>query len=102
MDGRHRRLPERWGHLHRLHDARLPLARAFLPTFELPGAAAQLGAEPTGSTPEPRLLNAEARYQVLLEQLPAVTFMAAFEQGLSEIYVSPQIEALLGYTVREW
>jgi len=44
----------------------------------------------------------EARYRTLLEQIPAVTFMASFEQGLSEIYVSPQIESLLGYTQKEW
>ena len=34
--------------------------------------------------------------------MPAVTFMASFENGLSEVYVSPYIEALLGYTAREW
>ena len=28
--------------------------------------------------------------------------MAAFEERFNEIYVSPQIETLLGYTVREW
>jgi PAS domain S-box-containing protein len=80
----------------------LGLARAFLPSFELPSPAAQPYAEPAALLGEKRFLKAEARYQVLLEQLPAVTFMAAFEGGLSEIYVSPQIETLLGYTVREW
>jgi PAS domain S-box-containing protein len=80
----------------------LDLARASLPTFELPSLVTQPYAEQAGPTAETRFLKAEARYQVLLEQLPAVTFMAAFEEGLSEIYVSPQIETLLGYTVREW
>jgi PAS domain S-box-containing protein len=80
----------------------LDMARAFLPSFEMGSPVAQSYAEPAGSTVETRFLKPEARYQVLLEQLPAVTFMAAFEGGLSEIYVSPQIETLLGYTVREW
>ncbi len=81
----------------------LGLARAFLPNFELPTLVAQSYAEPVGSMAETRFSKPEARYQVLLEQLPAVTFMAVFEEeGLREIYVSPQIETLLGYTVREW
>jgi PAS domain S-box-containing protein len=81
----------------------LGLARSFLPSFELPSLAGQSYAEPVDTTAETRFLKPEARYQVLLEQLPAVTFMAVFEQeGLREIYVSPQIETLLGYTVREW
>jgi len=80
----------------------LGLARTFLPSFELPSLVAQPYAEPTGLSGEKRFLKAEARYKVLLEQLPAVTFMAAFEEGLREIYVSPQIETLLGYTVLEW
>jgi PAS domain S-box-containing protein len=44
----------------------------------------------------------EARYRTLVELLPAVTFLAAFEEGLSEVYVSPQIESLLGYTQAQW
>jgi PAS domain S-box-containing protein len=80
----------------------LGLAHTFLPSFELPSLVAQSYAEPVGSSAEKRFLKAEARYQVLLEQLPAVTFMAPFEEGLREIYVSLQIETLLGYTVREW
>jgi PAS domain S-box-containing protein len=80
----------------------LGLARAFLPNFELPSLVVQPGTDPVGPTTETRFLKAEARYQVLLEQLPAVTFMAAFEEGFNELYVSPQIESLLGYTVREW
>jgi PAS domain S-box-containing protein len=45
---------------------------------------------------------AEARYRTLVELLPAITFMAVFDEGLSEVYVSPQIENLLGYTQAEW
>jgi PAS domain S-box-containing protein len=45
---------------------------------------------------------AEARYRTLIEQIPAVTFLASVEGGRNEIYVSPQIEALLGFTQEEW
>jgi PAS domain S-box-containing protein len=45
---------------------------------------------------------AEARYRALVEQIPAVTFMAALDEGLNEMYVSPQIEALLGFSQKEW
>jgi len=45
---------------------------------------------------------AEARYRTLIELLPAITFMATFDEGLSDVYISPQIESLLGYTQREW
>jgi len=41
-------------------------------------------------------------YRTLLEQIPAVTFMTSFERGLQEVYVSPQIESILGYSQKEW
>lgn len=52
--------------------------------------------------PEARLRLAEARYRALVEQLPAVTFLASLVGGTNEIYVSPQIETLLGFTQEEW
>jgi PAS domain S-box-containing protein len=45
---------------------------------------------------------AEARYRALVEQIPAVTFMAALDGSTSALYVSPQIEELLGFSAREW
>jgi len=44
----------------------------------------------------------EARYRVLLDQVPAVVFMAYLDQGIGEAYVSPQIEATLGFSQKEW
>ena len=46
--------------------------------------------------------NLEARYRALVEQIPAVVFMAYLDQGIGEAYVSPQIEAALGFTQEEW
>jgi two-component system sensor histidine kinase/response regulator len=48
------------------------------------------------------LPNFEARYQTLLEQIPAVVFMASLEGGIGQCYVSPQIESMLGFTQAEW
>ena len=44
----------------------------------------------------------EVRYRTLIEEIPAITFMAALDGGVSELYVSPQIEELLGFTQQEW
>ncbi len=51
---------------------------------------------------EAQVRKAEARYRSLVEGIPAVTFMASLDGGLSELYVSPQIEALLGFSQKEW
>src|SRR6202161_1424716 len=44
----------------------------------------------------------EARYRALIEQIPAVVFMAYLDKGIGEAYVSPQIEAALGFSQHEW
>ncbi|MEO5968286.1 MAG: histidine kinase dimerization/phosphoacceptor domain -containing protein, partial [Bdellovibrionia bacterium] len=44
----------------------------------------------------------EARFRNLVEQIPAVTFTASFEEHSHELYVSPQIESLLGFSPKEW
>jgi len=49
-----------------------------------------------------RTPNLEAKYRALLEQMPAVVFMAYLDRGISEAYVSPQIEAALGYSREQW
>ncbi len=43
-----------------------------------------------------------ARYQTLIEQIPAIVFMAFLDKGMGEAYVSPQIEASLGFSQEEW
>ncbi len=66
---------------------------------------------PTGSVTDPLhpglgadadATNLEAKYRALLEQIPAVVFMAYVDRGVSEAYVSPEIEAALGYSREEW
>jgi len=45
---------------------------------------------------------ADAIYRALVEQIPAVIFMAHLDRGIGEAYVSPQIEASLGFSQEEW
>ena len=59
----------------------------------------ETGKEPAAEAPPPNL---EAKYRALLEQIPAVVFMAYLDRGISEAYVGPQIEAVLGYSREEW
>jgi len=54
------------------------------------------------ATPEAPSLNMEAKYRALVEQIPAVVFMAYLDKGIGEAYVSPQIEAALGFSQSEW
>ena len=49
-------------------------------------------ADPTapGLPAEAQESNLEAKYRALLEQIPAVVFMAYIDRGVSEAYVSPE------------
>jgi diguanylate cyclase (GGDEF)-like protein/PAS domain S-box-containing protein len=44
----------------------------------------------------------EAQYQHLVEQLPLVVYVDELSDNAANIYTSPQVEPLLGYTVEEW
>jgi PAS domain S-box-containing protein len=53
---------------------------------------------------EQQLARAERRYKTLVEQAPVVTYIDAFEDSDAEstLYISPQVEELLGYSPDEW
>ena len=54
---------------------------------------------------EGRLKEAEARFRTLVEHIPAMTYMeSADEEGQNTdfLYISPQVEAVLGYSPGEW
>lgn len=48
------------------------------------------------------LRTAEARYRSLIENIPLVTYMNSVEEPFTSLYMSPQVESLLGYTPEEW
>jgi PAS domain S-box-containing protein len=52
-------------------------------------------------TPDGQSL-AQAQYRSLIEHIPAVTFLASLAGGRNQLYVSPQIESLLGFSQTEW
>jgi len=51
---------------------------------------------------EEALRASEAKYRTLVEQIPAVTYMAALDNFTTHIYISPQIEAVLDFSQEEW
>ncbi len=56
----------------------------------------------SGTSHDSEISNVEAQYRTLVEQIPAVVFMVYLDRGVGEAYVSPQIEALLGFSRAEW
>ncbi len=51
---------------------------------------------------EVALRAAETKYRTLVEQLPAIIYTAAIDEHGTTQYVSPQIEAMLGFSPEEW
>ncbi|HEV8419755.1 MAG TPA: PAS domain S-box protein [Actinomycetota bacterium] len=45
---------------------------------------------------------AETKYRTLIEQIPAITYIDATEGPVTTLYISPQTEAILGYTPADW
>lgn len=75
------------------------LAHLFLHTPGSRPRGAKADADPR---PPDDLPHVDARYRALIEQIPAVVFMAYLDKGIGEAYVSPQIEAALGFSQQEW
>ncbi|HKD84196.1 MAG TPA: PAS domain S-box protein [Terriglobales bacterium] len=76
------------------------LARVFFENTSLLASLNPSG--PPSTRISSALPNLEAKYRALVEQIPAVVFMAYLDEGVGEAYVSPQIEAVLGFTQEEW
>ncbi|HEX7239820.1 MAG TPA: PAS domain S-box protein, partial [Longimicrobiaceae bacterium] len=51
---------------------------------------------------EEALRESEERYRTLIEQLPAIIYVASVDEGNPTLFASPQAEALLGYSEEEW
>jgi PAS domain S-box-containing protein len=66
------------------------------------GACALVHDETTEVRAREDLEQAERKYRALAEGLPLVTWLSAPDDRSSIDYISPQIEALLGYTATQW
>ena len=83
-------------------DILLELAAAF-PAADSPNQPGLLSIFKDGKLPGGLALpEIDARYRTLVEQIPAVVFMAFLDKGIGEAYVSPQIETMLGFSQEEW
>jgi PAS domain S-box-containing protein len=51
---------------------------------------------------EQQLRRAEEQFRSLVERIPAITYTAEFGETAPWLYVSPQIEGILGFTAEEW
>jgi PAS domain S-box-containing protein len=51
---------------------------------------------------ETRLREAEAKYRTLVEQLPLATYINDLGMPVRTRYISPQVEAMLGFPVSDW
>jgi PAS domain S-box-containing protein len=76
------------------------LAQSFLPSAIDDLATMLFGGK--GQSAQQEAPSAETKYRTLVEQIPAVVFLAYMDRGISEAYVSPQIENILGFTQEEW
>ena len=48
------------------------------------------------------LNRAETRYRTLVEQIPMVTYITPLDKTIGAVYISPQIETILGFSPQEW
>jgi PAS domain S-box-containing protein len=78
------------------------LAAVFLNNSAQQSSAPLLRADEQKDEQDEQLPKADAIYRALVEQIPAVIFMAHLDRGVGEAYVSPQIEASLGFSQEEW
>ena len=75
-------------------------------TDALRAAAGTLAAAINRERSERRLREAEARFRSIVETTPAITYQEHLTKGYdvegSVLYVSPQVERILGYSARDW
>ena len=68
----------------------------------LRATAGALGVAIERQRTEETLRFTEQQYRSIVEHIPVVTYIDAVNEQAASIYVSPQIEALLGYSQQEW
>jgi PAS domain S-box-containing protein len=51
---------------------------------------------------EEELRQSEIKYRTLVEHIPAITYIAALDPGSTTTYISPQVQAILGFTPADY
>jgi len=64
--------------------------------------AATLGHLCTRKWTEDALRESETKFRTLVEQIPAITYTAALDEASTTLYVSPQIETILGFAPADY
>lgn len=49
-----------------------------------------------------QLQQAEAQYRILVEQVPAINYIAALDEVRTTLYMSPQVQIMLGFCAAAW
>ena len=78
------------------------LGSAFLNHGGVPGLGVSNQARTQADNQEQRPPSREEMYRVLVDQIPAVVFIAYLDRAFGEAHVSPQIESALGFSQEEW
>ena len=93
--------PEWWGFLG-FDDAREERRWSEVEIGALRATAGALGIAIERQRTEETLRFTEQQYRSIVEHIPVVTYIDAVNEQAASIYVSPQIEAVLGYSQQEW
>src|SRR4030042_3204260 len=48
------------------------------------------------------LRESEAKFRTLMEHIPAITYIAALDEYSTTLYISPQLQTMLGFSPDEW
>jgi PAS domain S-box-containing protein len=96
---------EWWGHIS-ADDASEEREWSQVEIDALRAAAGTIAAAIQRRHAEEQLRQAEERFRLIVERTPAITYQEIASEGLtaasSVIYVSPQVERILGYPVESW
>jgi diguanylate cyclase (GGDEF)-like protein/PAS domain S-box-containing protein len=93
--------PEWWGFLG-LDDEHVARGWSDVETGALRAAAGALGVAIERQRSEETRRFAEQQYRSIVEHIPAITYIDAVNEHAAAVYVSPQIERVLGYSQQEW
>ena len=65
-------------------------------------ARASWSTSPTRRPPSNGVREAEERHRALVEHIPAIVYAEGLDANPEDLYVSPQVERILGYTPDQW